>query len=503
MSRIAIVGGGIAGLALGHALVRGRAAIPDVDVVVLEHAARAGGHLQTDRVDGFLCEHGPNGFLDNAPATRQLIADLGLADRVQVSEDRARRRFLYLKGKLHEVPSSPGGLLRTPLLSWTGKLRLLGEPFAPRKFPGLGSLGQPGTGDDETIYDFAARRFGTDAARVFADAIVSGVFGGDAHQLSMRACFPGVSAMEGEHGSVLRGALAARRRARTAPPPVSAELGRLTSFRNGIVELVDALVASLGPRVRTGARVKDVVRDGAGFRLTLDDASRLHADALVLACGPAASARLVSGLDAALARELREISSPPIAVVCLGFPVAASARPLDGFGFLVPRGQGVRTLGVLWDSSIYPGRAPRDHVLLRAMIGGATDPDAAGLADEELVAHVRRELAETMQVTGVPVLTRVFRHRPGIPQYNRGHLERLTRIDARLQRHPRLHLIGNAWRGVSINHCIEEASTVASRLLASGAAFQAEGSGVQHAYVVSTTAQTHTERAGRTAGRPC
>jgi protoporphyrinogen/coproporphyrinogen III oxidase len=399
---------------------------------------------------------------------------------VQASDDRARRRYLYVDGTLHPLPGSPGALLQTPLLPWTAKLRMLAEPFVPRRSrtarpsgrapdapAAEGSRqGESIDADDETVYEFAARRFGKGAAEVFAGALVSGVFGGEAHQLSMRACFPAVPAIEAEHGSLLRGMAARRRRRGTPQQPGGSMLGRLTSFREGMSELSDALAMALGPRLRTGAGVADVTRAASGFRLTLDDGSRLDADALVLACGASSSARLVGRIDAELAGELRAIASPPIAVVCLGLPVAATARPLDGFGFLAPRGQGVRLLGALWDSSVYPGRAPEDHVLVRVMMGGASDPDAADLDDETLVALVRRELGQTMQVTGAPVLARVFRHRPGIPQYTRGHVARLTRIDARVAACPGLHLIGNAFRGVSINHCIEEASTVASRVQA-------------------------------------
>lgn len=457
MKRIAIVGGGIAGLSLAHALQRRRAAAGPLEVTVLERASQAGGNLHTETVDGFVCEWGPNGFLDNAPETLALVHDLGLDERLQPSDDRARRRFVYRGGRLHELPGSPGAFLTSRLLSWSGKLRIACEPCAPRR-----------PGGDETIHAFAARRIGREAADVLIDAMVSGIFAGNARALSLRACFPNMWQMETEHGSLVRALVARRRRRRASTGPMGAPGGRLTSFAGGVGDLVQALTRALGPVVRTATPAVGLAGIGAptrAYRLTLAGGGTVEAEAVVLAGGAAESARLTEAVDPVLAAELNAIPSASLSVVCLGFDAATLGHPLDGFGFLVPRGEGPRILGALWDSSIYPGRAPRGRALIRVMIGGATDPDAIALDDHELIAQARRDLQTIMGIRAMPVMTRIFRHPAGLPQYVVGHLDRLAGIDARLRSHPGLYVAGNAFRGVSINNCIAEAGPLAERIL--------------------------------------
>jgi oxygen-dependent protoporphyrinogen oxidase len=452
VKHVAIVGGGIAGLAIAHAL---RRRAPGLEVVVLEAASRAGGNIRSEREEGFLCEWGPNGFLDSVPETLALADDLGLGSRVLPSDDRARRRFVFRRGRLHELPGGPAAFLGSGLLSWRGKLRIAGEPFA-----------QPRPEGDETIHGFASRRIGEEAASVLVGSMVSGVFAGDARALSLRACFPKMWDMETEHGGLFRALLAKRRNGRARRgEPMGSPLGRLTSFRDGTEELVRALAASLGPALRLGARATCVLHAGGGWRVVAG-AESVDADAVVRGAAPGASARLVSVLDDSLAAELAAIPAAGLAVVALGYEENRLARPLDGFGFLVPRGEGPRCLGMLWDSSIFSGRAPAGRVLLRAMIGGAHDPKAVHLADEALLEVVRRDLRTTMGLDLEPCFAQIFRHPLGIPQYVVGHLDRLARIDARLARHPGLHLAGNGYRGVAINACVAEAGPLADRVIA-------------------------------------
>jgi oxygen-dependent protoporphyrinogen oxidase len=471
MRRVVIAGGGIAGLSTARALV---ARDPRLDIVVLEGAHRAGGNIRTEDIDGYRCESGPDGFLDNAPATLALVQDIGLESHLLPSQDAARHRFIFRDGSLHEVPTSPGGCVRTRLLSARGKARLALEPLARTR-----------RDDDESIYDFAARRIGPEAATVLVDSFVSGVFAGDAHALSLRACFPRMRELEDKHGGLVR-ALLATRRQRKAGDVAGAPAGRLTSFVGGMTELIGGLVRALDGVVRTDAPVAQLrksrepelsVRGVArsGFMVTTPSGT-MAADAVVLA-GPAAeAARLVHGFDSELAGLLADIPSAPLAVVCLGFDETAIRErgPLAGFGFLVPRNQDIRILGCLWETSIYAHRAPAGKVLLRVMIGGARDPHAVALEDDELLAVVRRELAATMGVTASPVFVHIVRHRRGIPQYVQGHLARLERIDARLASHPGLHLAGNSYRSPSINACIAEAGPIADAVIAQLAAAQHE-----------------------------
>jgi protoporphyrinogen/coproporphyrinogen III oxidase len=450
--RVAVVGAGIAGLAVAHAV---RRRDPDAEVTVLEAASRPGGNIRSERVDGYLCEWGPNGFLDSVPETLAFARELGLADRVHRSDDRARRRFIFRDARLHALPGGPVGFLGSGLLSWRGKLRIAGEPFAA-----------PRPAGDETIHAFAARRIGREAAEVLVGSMVSGVFAGDARALSLRACFPKMWQMETEHGGLFRALFAKVRERRVRRgDAVGAPLGTLTSFRDGTEELVRAAATALGPSLRLGAKAAALRRAGRCWRVEAEGDGGLEADALVLAGPPAESARLVGDVDDPLAAELAAIPSAGLAVVALGFDERRLPGPLDGFGFLVPRGEGPRILGVLWDSSVYPGRAPSGHALVRVMIGGALDPEAVRLDDAELLAVVRRDLVATMGLSADPDFVRVFRHPLGIPQYVVGHLERLARIEDRLAHLPGLHLAGNGYRGVAINACVAEAGPLAERVL--------------------------------------
>ena len=452
--KVVIAGAGVAGLATAFELVRRGG--PGLEVVVLEAADRAGGNLRTEHLEGFLCEWGPNGFLDSAPDTPALVEALGLGPRVVVSADAARRRFLYRAGRLHALPESPFAFLASPLLSPAGRLRVLGEPFAKQRPPG-----------DETIHAFASRRIGREAADILIDAMVSGVFGGNARELSLRACFAKMWEMETEHGGLVRAMIAKRRAGRRSSGGVGAPAGRLTSFAGGVQDLVDALVRALHGRVRMGAAVTAVARDrGHRWEVTLASGETIAADAVVIASGAASTAPLVEPLAPAVAATLREIPSAPMVVVALGYNRARLGHSLDGFGFLVPRGEGLRMLGALWDSSVYPGRAPEGQALVRVMLGGAHDPGAIALDDDAVLSMTREELRTAMGIRADPTFIRIFRHPVGIPQYTVGHLGRLERIEAGLSSLPGLFVAGNSYRGVAINACVAEAGPLADRVVA-------------------------------------
>jgi len=460
--RIVIAGAGIAGLSIAWAIQR-RA--PEVDVVVLERSPRAGGNIRTEHIDGYVCESGPDGFLDNAPATIALVRELGLSSRLLPSNDQARRRYIFRNGRLSEVPTSPGALLKTPLLSPRGKLRLVFEPFATAR-----------RDDDESIIDFATRRIGSEAAAVFVDPMVSGVYAGDAAALSLKACFPKMRQIEDDHGGLVRGLIATRRsRKRTDRP--GAPAGRLTSFTGGMSDLIDALTRALGSVVHTSTAVTSIERNrtpslspnrsaGHTYRVSTSQGT-LDADAVVLSGAATESAAILRELDGPISALVEGIPTSPLAVVCLGYDEAAirSVCRLDGFGFLVPRDEGIRILGALWETSIYQHRAPAGRVLIRVMIGGARDPDAVSLCDAELRQIVGNDLKRTMCVSAVPEFVRVTRHRRGIPQYVRGHHARMQRISVLLQAHHGLFLAGNSYRGVSINACIADAPAVADAAL--------------------------------------
>jgi protoporphyrinogen/coproporphyrinogen III oxidase len=479
MKRVVIVGGGITGLATAvHLRDRAGELEGGLEVLVLEAADRPGGNIRTDRVDGFTIEQGPNGFLDNVPATLAMVRRLGLEPELQPADERAAKRFLFRDGRLHLLPSGPVSFLRSRVLSVRGRLRVLGEPFARSRPSGV----------DESVFDFAARRIGPEAAAILVDAMVSGVFAGNARELSLRSAFPKMAKMEEEHGGLVRAMVALgrqRRRLRrqaaereergedvtelTRPGGPAGPGGTLTSFRNGLDTLVDSLAAEVGDSLRAGQPVTDLERAGEGqpapWVVRLATGVAVDADAVILALPAPGAVPLLRGLDPALAEPVQEIGTAGLVVVALGFR-AEEAGDLDGFGLLVPRGTGPRILGCLWDSSIFPGRAPAGHALLRVMIGGAHDPGAVAEADDALIGQVRADLRTTMGLAADPVLVRIYRWPRGIAQYRPGHQERLDRVHERLRHHPGLWVAGSSYYGIAMNACFDRAPALADAVLA-------------------------------------
>lgn len=479
MRRVVIIGGGISGLTTALHLQDRAAEVPGgLEVVVLEGRDRAGGNIRTDREGGFTIEWGPNGYLDNVPTTPELVRRLGLESELQPANERAAKRFLYRGGRLHELPSGPLSFFTSPLLSISGRVRVALEPFARSK----------PQGKDETIYEFGRRRIGDEAARVLIDAMVSGVFAGDIHALSLASTFPKMAAMEAEHGGLVRAMVAKmkqRRKAQrlaeqqraqgeevthlTQPGGPAGPGGTLTSFRRGLAVLVEALATELDGSLHLGRGAARLTRNipsdggvGSTWCVETQDGSSWNADAVLLTSPAPRAVPLLAEVDPVLAEAVGRIPGAGLAVVSLAY----EGEGPRGFGFLVPRGEGPRILGCLWDSSIFPGRAPGGNYLLRAMIGGAHDPEAVELDDATLLATVRRDLETTMGLTAAPIRTSIFRHPLGIGQYLVGHQQILDTIHQRLEALPGLWLAGSSYYGVAMNACIAKAGEQVEEVLA-------------------------------------
>jgi oxygen-dependent protoporphyrinogen oxidase len=408
---------------------------------------RPGGLICSERRDGFLCETGPQALLDGPAETRALIAHAGVGHRALAPQPSAKRRLLYVRGRLSPLPSSPPSLMRSSLLSLRGKLRLLREPF----------IKTPAGEDDESVFAFAARRFGEEAARAFLGPAVIGIYASDAATLSMASAFPRIAALEQSHGSVLRGAIAMR----------SGGAGQPISFPEGLQELPAALAAKLGPRI-IKARAVAVRRAADGWRVDLADGPirEVSGDAVVIAATGEASATLLAPLAPAAAAALRSVPAAPAAVVCLGFlgGAAALGMDLEAYGFIAARGEGVPLLGCQYESSVFAARTPAGGVLLRAIVGGAFDPGVVDRPDDAIVAQV---LADLRRVTGLrrdPTFTAVWRHRAAFPQYQPGHRRKVAAADEALASLPRLFLLGHTLRGVGLNPSIAAAAALAARL---------------------------------------
>lgn len=454
MAQVVVVGAGISGLATAFRIYQ---VMPGAEITVLEQAERLGGTIQTLRRDGFQIEAGPNGFLDNKPSTLDLCRELGLAgDLITASESSARNRYLFQGDRLQALPGSLTAFLKTDLLSWRGKWSLLMERFR----------GKRRAGGDESIDAFARRRAGTEVADVLADALVTGIHAGDAKLLSVQAAFPRLVALEQEHGSLLKGIARAGKKKRAEAKARGEPYQRgskLWSLRGGLGQLIEALARRLPQSPRAAVRARELARNGARWTICTDD-DNVNADAVVLACPAFQQAALLQKLDADLAERIGGIAYNRVAVVALGFRRADVCLPLDGFGYIAPQRLRRDVLGVQWCSSIFPGRAPEDAVLMRAMCGGWHRADVVGWDDQRLLEAMRVELQLAMGITAAPCFHEVVRWDRAIPQYHLGHCQRVAGIEARLATYPGLFLTGNAYHGVALNDCTERAAVVAGQL---------------------------------------
>jgi oxygen-dependent protoporphyrinogen oxidase len=456
--RIIVVGAGISGLAVAYRL---QCHAPAANIILLEEDHRPGGTAWTWRENGFQLEIGPNGFLDTKPATMDLCRHLGLGERLlEASGAAARNRFLFLHDRLQMLPGGLSAFLRTDLLSWRGKASLILERFRPSSKEAR----------DESIAAFARRRAGQEAADVFADALVTGIFAGDPRLLSLPACFPRIAALERKYGSVLKG-FAAEGRARRLLAKATGEAykrpGKMWSFREGLRLLVETLAQNLHQPPSLGVSVRRIERVGNSSCWTVrgEGNDKWEADAVVLTCPAHQQAGLVADVDALLADEIAAISYNRVAVVGLGYRREYVPLSLEGFGFIVPQNTRRDLLGVQWCSSIFPGRAPPGAVLLRAMCGGWQRAEMVGWNDDRLLAAIRAELRRSMGITALPVFQKIIRWDRAIPQYAVGHLQRVTRVDKHLARHPGLFVGGNAYRGVALNDCTEQGEVLAKRVV--------------------------------------
>jgi len=459
--RVAVAGGGVAGLATARHIIDGaREAGRPVSVTVFEKNDEPGGHLRTIRDGEWQLEWGPNGFLDNEPATLRLVERLDLGDSLLRSSDAARRRFLLSGGRLHEMPSSPPAFIKTGLLSPLAKMRVACELLI-RKRDGLDDP----SSNDETIYDFGVRRLGREFAEVFLDPMCKGVFGGDARELSLAASFPRMVELEREHGGLFKALIAISRERKKAAD--AGPSGTLHSFRGGMAALIDALAAGLDhddeAEIVTGASVTGLSRNDGGWTVETPDAEYGPFDAVVDASPAHAAA--AHAPDRKLAKLIGGIAYSPMAVITLGFAREEVGHDVDGFGHLIPTRERRRLLGALWTSSIFSDRAPAGHVLIRAMAGGPHDPNILDMRDDAMVAMAVEELTPVLDLRGAPARSWVIRHPHAIAQYKPGHLRRMKDIDEALADWPGLVLTGSSYRGISVNYCAKEAEAAAAQIL--------------------------------------
>ena len=478
--RVVVVGGGISGLSAAHFL---RRRMPDADVVVLEARPRAGGNIVTERSGGYVIDAGPDSFLRTKPAAVALCKELGLEGELVLPRPEARHVFRAYQGGLVplpggmvlSVPTRLGPMMSTPLIDLPGKLRMLGDLLLDE------GAGKSAQAKDESIGAFVERRFGRQAAERIASPLLGGIYAGDVSELSLRATFPQLADLERRYGSVILGLCAPTAGLPEGAPHTLGErlsrirsvlrwLGRgegnaaaspFLSLRSGMGRLIERLSEPLGEKLRLGSQALGIVPEpGGGYRVELPGET-LRADAVLLTTPAHVAARLVP--DRALARELEGEEQRRRGSVADAFEREQIRHPLQGSGFVVPKGENDLIAGT-FISSKWDHRAPEGTVLLRAFVGGTSGEGLLERPDDELLSIARFELERLLGPLGTPLLTRVHRHQRSNPLPEVGHPERLARLRELVRRLPRLHLSGAAYEGVGIPDCVRQADAAAERI---------------------------------------
>lgn len=452
----AIIGAGVAGLSCAYALSKDGRFSP----VVLEAERRLGGKILSDPAAGTVFEAGPDSFITAKPWALALVKELGLEGELLPTHPEKKDVYVYTRGRMRKFPD--GLMLMAPtkvlpflasdLLGWPAKIRMGLEIFLPaRRDDG-----------DESMGDFARRRFGAEALEAIVAPVLAGIFAGDPDELSMASTFPQFVELERKYGSLILGM-----RARTRPLPSAG--GKLTMFmtlKGGLSRIIEELAFRLPPGcVRAATAVSAVSRTQDGYSLSLSDGSQLSCRHLV-SCAPANKASaFLRPLDAGLAREVSGIPFSTTATVSLAYQAEGFGHPLDGFGFVVDRRERRAVMAGTYSSTKFPGRGPKDKVIIRCFLGGAGREDAVAEENAGIIRAVRADLRELLGIDQEPIEARAYRWENANPQYNVGHAARLARIEALLGRHPGLVLAGASYKGVGIPDCVRSGQEAAKFLL--------------------------------------
>lgn len=476
MKQMIIIGGGIAGLAAAY--YAQKKSVGSVTVTLLEQADYWGGKIITDRVTGavpqgdFVIEGGPDTFVVTKPWAVKLCKELGIAERLKGTNPDHKKTYILKNGILHElpggltmmVPTEFGPMLRTGLLSWPAKARM-----------GMDFLLSPAdeTGD-ESLGEFVTRRLGRSAYENLIEPLMSGIYAGDGDKLSLQATLPYLRELELKHGGLVKGALATRReraqktrRNGSSQDPTPGSRSIFLTPETGLAEIVAALIDYLEAAsvdLRLGTAVREVTPIPGGYDVHLADGGTLTSQNVILATPAYTTADLIAGFAPDLAAELYAIEYVSTATVTLAYPESELPRPLDGYGYVIPRREGRKALACTWTSTKFPHRAPDGYALLRVFIGRAGQEVDIPWDESGLLDLAQGELRQTLGITAEPLLTRIFRWEKAMSQYNIGHPARLERIDSLLGAIPGLALAGSGYRGIGIPDCIHSGELAVDKI---------------------------------------
>jgi oxygen-dependent protoporphyrinogen oxidase len=452
--RVAVVGGGISGLACAHALSKEKG----FDVTVLEAGDRIGGKIFSDKVgNDLLFEGGPDSFITAKPWALALVRELGMEGDLLPTHPEKKDVYIYSRGKMRRLPD--GLMLMAPtkvipflasdLVDWPTKLRMGMEML----LPGRSEEG------DESMGAFARRRFGDEALEIIVGPILAGIFAGDPDALSMASTFPQFVELEKKHRSLILGMRAVRR------PPPKKGLTMFMTLKGGLSSFASALCDKLPEgSVRTSAEVISVAKSDSVYTLKLSSGEEVAADRVVL-CAPANKAAvMLSGLNKDLASEIAGIPFSTTATVSMAYSAKGFSHPLDGFGFVVDRREKRTVMAATYSSTKFPGRVPQDKVLIRCFLGGAGREASVSGSDKELIAAVRSDIKDMIGVTEEPLEARTYLWRSANPQYNVGHADRVNRIEKMLELQTGLVLAGASYKGVGIPDCVRSGQDAARQI---------------------------------------
>jgi len=466
---IVIIGGGIAGLSAAYYAQKNT---PEARMTLLETGNHWGGKITTDRVpfeDGdFIIEGGPDTFLATKPWGVALCKELGLGDRLHGTNPRQKNTYVLNNNKLQPlpdgltmmIPTNIPSILKSGLVSWPGKIRM-----------GLDFLLPSQNGHhDESLGHFVSRRLGREAYENLIEPLMSGIYAGDGDQLSLRSTFPYLHDLEHKYGSLARGALKMRQQMATRGGATQGSRSAFLTPTTGLAEIVEKLVESLrlnGANLQLGTAALRISHRASGYIVELEDGTHLETDAIILATPAPVSGSLLASFDPELATVLGSIHYASTATVTLAYRQSDLSRPLDGYGYVIPRREGRRALACTWTSTKFPHRAPDGYALIRVFVGRAGQEADIPWDEAGLLEVAREELALTLDITAEPLVNRVFIWESAMPQYNLGHPEKLAKIDAALEKHPGLALAGNGYRGIGIPDCIHSGELAVTKVLES------------------------------------